>query len=142
MIREHVWARKGEIIQGRVSGNRTGRRETLIAALCNNKIIAPFIFRGTTDTITFNYWLSAHLLPNIQGSSSVIVMDNASFHKNPETQLIIEEQGHTLLFLPPYSPHLNPIEHFFGSMKKIFKNTHHIILDDILRMHYCILKFT
>jgi len=49
------------------------------------------------------------LLPNLS-QSSVIVMDNASFHKCKDMKAMIEESGHTLMYLPSYSPDLNPIE--------------------------------
>jgi len=49
----------------------------------------------------------------------VIVLDNASFHKGQDTQLLFSQQGHTLLFLPPYSPALNPIEHTWAQLKAI-----------------------
>jgi transposase len=141
MTREHVWARKGEKILGEVSGKRTDRRETLVAGLCENKIIAPITFKGTTDSVTLNCWLTDHLLPCISGKKAVIVMDNAAFHKSVETKHIIKKNRHILLFLPPYSPHLNPIERMFGSIKKHFKNTEHSIPDDILRMQSVILRF-
>ena len=50
-------------------------------------------------------------------------MDNASFHKGEETRRLIEEQGHTLLYLPPYSPDLNPIEKKWSQIKSIVKKT-------------------
>ena len=49
----------------------------------------------------------------------MIVLDNASFHKRQDTQLLFSQQGHTLLFLPPYSPDLNPIEHTWAQLKAI-----------------------
>ena len=45
--------------------------------------------------------------------------DNASFHKRQDTQLLFLKNGHTLLYLPPYSPDLNPIEHTWGQLKAI-----------------------
>jgi len=58
-----------------------------------------------------------------------IIMDNVAFHKSTEVRTIIEESGHSLLFLPPYSPQLNPIEEFFSKWKqhrKICKLKHRI----------------
>ena len=56
----------------------------------------------------------------------MIVMDNARFHKSEETREIIEDHGHQLLFLPPYSPDLNPIENYWailkGKLRKIVAN--------------------
>ena len=49
---------------------------------------------------------------------SVIVMDNATFHKGIDIQKIIEDSGHTILWLPPYTPDLNPIEQTWAWVKK------------------------
>lgn len=54
---------------------------------------------------------------------SVIVMDNAAFHKGPEMIRALEDAGHILLYLPPYSPDLNPIEKKWAQAKKLRKKT-------------------
>ena len=54
-------------------------------------------------------------------ANQIIVMDNASIHKSIKTRELIEGSGHQLLFLPPYSPDLNPIEKTFGAIKKSLK---------------------
>jgi hypothetical protein len=54
--------------------------------------------------------------------NSVIVMDNASWHFAEELGRVCDSQGVRIIYLPPYSPDLNPIEAFFGDMKKLFKN--------------------
>lgn len=56
------------------------------------------------------------LLPNLT-SGQVLILDNASFHKSVESQKLIEAAGCKLLFLPPYSPDLNPIEKYWANMK-------------------------
>jgi transposase len=50
---------------------------------------------------------------------SVVIMDNATFHKGLTMQISLETAGHTLLYLPPYSPDLNPIEHKWAAAKAI-----------------------
>jgi transposase len=142
MAREWAWGCRGELIHGTVSGKRTGKKHTLVAGLLLNKIIAPITFIGITDSEVFNSWLNQALLPEIQEKNCILVMDNAAFHKGQETIRIIENQGHTILFLPPYSPHLNPIEKIFGNMKKIYRNAEGSIQNEIERMEYSILKFT
>ncbi len=62
------------------------------------------------------------LLPSLQ-EKSVIVMDNAAFHKGKDMQQIIQDAGHILLYLPPYSPDLNPIEKKWAQAKQIRRST-------------------
>ena len=61
------------------------------------------------DNMLFNFWLANFLLPEL-GKGYVIVMDNATFHKSEKTKELIKNDGSELLFLPPYSPDLNPVE--------------------------------
>ena len=73
-------------------------------------------FEGTCDASLFNAWLKQVLIPTLV-PGQVIILDNASFHKSIETRRLIEESGCKLLFLPPYSPDLNPIEKYWAIMK-------------------------
>lgn len=82
--------------------------------------MAPFIYEGGMDTDLFNIYLEEFLLPVLK-PGQIIIMDNASFHKSIETELLIEQAGCKLLFLPPYSPELNPIEHSWASFKRYIK---------------------
>lgn len=88
----------------------------------NKNIVAPFCYQGTMDNVLFNFWLSNFLLPQI-GSGNIVIMDNAAFHKSQNTRAIIEEAGCGLVFLPPYSPDLNPIEKFWANLKKKIKHS-------------------
>jgi len=66
----------------------------------------------------FFAWLAQDLLPKLP-TTSVIAMDNASFHKRDDVRRLIEQAGHSLEFLPPYSPDLNPIEHKWAHAKAL-----------------------
>ena len=121
--REYGWAPKGEKAYGEISGKRYAR-ESFIAAKSDSKIIAPFCFTGTCNTDLFNAWLENILKPCLR-PGQVIVMDNASFHKSEKTRSIIESAKCTLLFLPPYSPDLNPIEKVWANLKKKIKQIVH-----------------
>jgi transposase len=55
-------------------------------------------------------------------AGQIVIMDNASFHKSQKTRDLIESVGCKLIFLPPYSPDLNPIEKFWANMKRWIKN--------------------
>lgn len=98
-----------------VSGLRY-ERESFIAAQVENRIIAPMVFKGTCTTQVFNAWLSAVLIPELI-PGQIVIMDNASFHKSAKTKELIESAGCKLLYLPPYSPELNPIEKTWANIK-------------------------
>jgi transposase len=67
------------------------------------------LFEFNVNANVFHGWVVQCLLPALP-SNSVVVMDNASFHKRPDIQEAIAQVGHILAYLPPYSPDLNPIE--------------------------------
>lgn len=123
MKKEYGYSLKGTRLYREVSGNRFNKRITVISALKSSfKLLAPIYFTGNTDTEAFNYWIEEHLLPAIKEQRKVIVMDNASFHKSQRTKELIENAGHQLLYLPPYSPDLNPIEKKWSHVKTKVKN--------------------
>lgn len=119
-MREYGRSVRGSQILGAVSGLRYAR-ESFIAAKIESCILAPFCYKGTCDTQLFNIWLKDFLIPELK-SGQVIIMDNAAFHKSQESQRLIEEAGCRILFLPPYSPDLNPIEVFWANFKKMVRS--------------------
>lgn len=117
-IRKFGYSKRGVKINDNKIGNRAkNTRTTVISAYSNKKFLAPFYFEGNTDTEIFLYWIKRFLCPNLQ-SNHVVIMDNASFHKSPKIRQLIESKGAKLLYLPTYSPDLNPIEHRWGSLKR------------------------
>ena len=133
--RPWAWAPKGR----KVFGERNGRsrpRTNLIAATAKGKrLFAPLLFEGNLNALIFNHYLKEQLLKQLE-PASLLIMDNASFHKTQKTRELIEESGHELLFLPPYSPDFNPIEKHFANLKKIrtYQPTDTPI-DDIVRLY-------
>lgn len=114
--REYARGFRGKEVPGEVSGKRFAR-QSVISALFNGKFFAPMCFEGTCDTSLFNTWLKEMLIPNLR-PGQVLILDNASFHKSAESQKLVENAGCKILFLPPYSPDLNPIEKYWANMKK------------------------
>ena len=119
--REYAWSQQGKLVYGEKPGRKFAR-ESFIAGLKNKQIIAPFCYQGTMNTKLFNFWLVNFLLPSAS-VGDVIVMDNAAFHKSEEIECLINEAGCKLLFLPPYSPDLNPIEKCWANLKDKIKKT-------------------
>jgi len=115
--RLEAWAKRGKKVYGDVSGNN--RKSTnLIMAWRKKKWLAPETFEGSCTAQKFMDWLKGTLLP-ILDMPSIIVMDNAAFHKKADIFECLKNEGHFFLLLPPYSPDFNPIEKAFGSIKKI-----------------------
>ena len=67
--------------------------------------------------LLFQYWVENFLLKELR-SGQVVVLDNATFHKSNKVKDLIESVGCSIIFLPPYSPDLNPIEKFWAHMKR------------------------
>lgn len=83
-------------------------------------MIAPFEYKGFTDTKIFLQWIKEHLCPALS-KGQYVILDNASFHKSKKVRELIEEVGCHLLYLPPYSPDLNPIEHAWANFKNYLR---------------------
>lgn len=113
--RSHGWALSHERVYGAVSGKRFAR-ESFIAAKCGSKVLAPLCFQGTCNTLLFDAWIEQLLIPQLR-RGQLVILDNASFHKSQRAKELIENAGCHLLFLPPYSPDLNPIEKFWAWFK-------------------------
>ena len=122
------WGKKGEVLLGKTSGKRF-LRTNIVAAQCGKNILAPMTFRGSCNTELFVTWVNQMLIPELQPGQTVI-MDNASFHKSYRIKEAIEKAGCELVFLPPYSPDLNPIEKFWANLKR-WINQHLPYMDDL-----------
>ena len=116
VFRPHGWAPKGMKVHGDIPGSKR-HRTNLIMAQRGREWLAPMVFDFSCDSIVVNSWLEEMLLPKLT-QPSVIVMDNASFHKKGDISELLEQHGHILLPLPPYSPDFNPIEESFAILKK------------------------
>lgn len=118
--KERGWGLKSKKLYEKKSGKYYARMN-IIAGLNCKKPIAPMVFSGFCNTAVFNQWVEECLIKELR-AGQVVVMDNASFHKSKKTIELIESVGCKVLFLPPYSPDLNPIEKFWANMKRFIKN--------------------
>ena len=132
-FRRYAYAPKGVRVEAKVPGHRY-RTTTLIAARLAGCFTAPLLFEGSCDTLAFNTYLSEMLCPLLD-ETHVVIMDNASFHKGSQTAALIRESGASLLFLPPYSPELNPIEKDFANIKRIRQYNAETSIDDIIKVY-------
>lgn len=114
--REYGRAARGMKIQDTKRG-RKYRRTNVIAGLWGKKHIAVQCYNHTTTSVFFEDWFEFELLGLIP-ENSLIIMDNASFHRKNHLCKIAARHGVRLLFLPPYSPDFNPIERSWANLKK------------------------
>jgi len=116
LYREHCYAKRGKNVKGYISGKKY-RKVGIVAAKMGKDILAPLQYDGTMDSSLFEAWFEQRLMCEIP-FNSVIVMDNAAFHRKRQLIRIAENYGHSVIFLPSYSPELNPIENFWAWLKR------------------------
>lgn len=92
----------------------------MVGAMSASGMKTALNFEGTMTTDVFLYFLHHFLCPLLK-AGDVVIMDNASVHKNEEVRNLIEATGAKLLYLPPYSPELNPIELAWNKIKQFLR---------------------
>lgn len=121
MPRTHGYAPKGQRCIGSHDWNAKGRIN-VIGALLAGALLSVGLTDANVDADIFNLWLKHDLIPKLP-HKSVLVMDRATFHRRSDTQAAIAEAGHTLEYLPAYSPDLNEIEHKWAEAKAYRRKT-------------------
>ena len=121
MPRTHGYAPRGYRCFGIHDWGAKGR-VNVIGALIGTELFSVGLFNCNIDSLVFRTWVTELLLPSLH-EPTVIVMDNASFHKNEITLKIIRGAGHIIEFLPAYSPDLTPIEPKWAQ-KKAYRRKH------------------
>ena len=97
------------------------RTTTVIAALRAEGIVAPLVLDGAIDGQSFLAYVGQFLAPALR-PGDVVVMDNLGSHKVAGVREAVEAAGATLLYLPPYSPDLNPVEQVFAKLKALLRS--------------------
>jgi transposase len=95
---------------------------TMLGAIGLDGLRGFLTIESATDTEVFLAFVTHQLCPNLR-PGNLVVMDNLSAHKNAAVQELIEARGADVLFLPPYSPDLNPIEKLWGKLKDIVRRS-------------------
>ena len=117
--REYGYAPRGEQVFGEIYGRKFARTN-LIAAQIDGKAIAPMYYGWNTDAGIVEFWFEERLMPLLP-PGSVVIMDNASFHRKGILRQIASRYHVMVLFLPPYSPEYNPIEKLWANIKSWLK---------------------
>lgn len=115
MARPRGRCRRGERLIGKVPHGHW-KVTPSVAGLKRNPVIAPFVIGRPMNSAIFKAYLEQCLVSALR-DDDIVVMDNLSSHKGEEVREIVHAAGATLLYLPPYSPDLNPIEQAFSKLK-------------------------
>ena len=136
MVRRYGWGPRGERLIGHAPHGHW-KTTTFVAARRHNRIVAPMTIDCPMNGAIFQAYVEQSLVRDLS-SGDVVVMDNLSSHKSDAVREAIEEAGAELLFLPPYSPDLNPIEQVFAKIKhwlrRAEKRTIETLHDEIGRL--------
>jgi len=93
---------------------------TFIAALRHDRVEAPLVIDGPINGAIFTAYVEQALAPTLR-PGDVVILDNLGSHKGKAARQAIRDKGAHLLFLPPYSPDLNPIEQLFAKLKHLMR---------------------
>ncbi len=115
----YAWSRRGDRARCSVPHNR-GKNTTLLASMTSEGMGPCLAVVGSTTAAVFEAYVGQALAPALR-PGQVVVLDNLGAHKGERARELIEERGCELLFLPPYSPDLNPIEEAFSKVKGLLR---------------------
>ena len=113
------WAPRGEKLVARAPFGKW-RTLTFVAALRHDRIDAPCVLDGPINGQSFTAWVEQFLVPTLT-PGDIVIMDNLGSHKGQAVRKAIRAAGARLLFLPPYSPDLNPIKQVFAKLKLLLR---------------------
>ena len=119
MTRTHGRCRRGERLCAKVPHGHW-KTLTFLAALRHDRIDAPAVFDGPINGRSFLAYVEQFLIPTLK-PGDVVILDNLGSHKGEAVRKAIRAAGAKLLFLPPYSPDLNPIEQVFAKLKALLR---------------------
>jgi transposase len=119
MTRSHGRAPRGQRLRAKVPHGRW-RTLTFLAALRHDRIDAPCVVDGPINGRIFLAYVEQFLVPTLK-PGDIVIMDNLGSHKGLAVRRAIRAAGAKLLFLPPYSPDLNPIEQVFAKLKTLLR---------------------
>jgi len=119
MARRYGRAPRGERVIASVPHGHW-KTSTFVAGLRDDAITAPLVIDGAMNGETFRAYIEQFLAPTL-AHGDIVIMDNLPSHKVAGVREAIEARGATLIYLPPYSPDLNPIEQAFAKLKALLR---------------------
>lgn len=119
MIRTHGWGPRGQRVRDKTPHGHW-KTLTFLAALRHDRIDAPCVMDGPVNGRCFQAYIEQALVPTL-APGDVVILDNLGSHKGEAVRRAIRKAGAHLLFLPPYSPDLNPIEQVFAKLKTLLR---------------------
>jgi len=119
MTRLRGRARCGKRLKARAPFGKWGT-QTFIAGLRHDALTAPWVIPGAMDRVAFDTYVETQLAPTLR-PGDVVILDNLSVHKSAKAEAVVRAQGAWMLFLPQYSPDLNPIEMAFSKLKALMR---------------------
>lgn len=119
MVRTHGRAPRGERLVCAVPAGHW-HTTTFLCGLRHDGLVAPLVLDCAVNGATFLAYVEQMLAPTL-GPGDLVVLDNLSSHKVAGVREAVEARGATLLYLPPYSPDLNPIEQVFSKLKRLLR---------------------
>jgi len=125
------WGPKGERLIGKAPQGRW-RTLTFLAALRCDRITAPCVFDGPINGLKFLAYVEQILVPTLL-PGDIVILDNLGSHKGSGVRKAIRAAGARILFLPPYSPDLNPIEQVFAKLKHLLRRACERTVEDTWR---------
>jgi len=119
MTRSHGWARRGQRLVDKTPHGHWNTT-TFLAALRHDRIDAPWLLDGPINSELFLTYVERVLVPTL-APGDVVILDNLGSHKSKAVRKAIRAVGARLIFLPKYSPDLNPIEQVFAKLKTLLR---------------------
>ena len=119
MVRRYGWGPKGERLMD-AAPHGHWKTTTFLAGLRSTGIVAPLVLDGPMTGEAFRAYVEQFLAPTLS-PGDVVVLDNLAAHKVAGVREAIAAAGASILYLPPYSPDLNPIEQMFAKLKTLLR---------------------
>lgn len=131
MTRTHGWTRRGKKLIAKAPHGHW-KTTTFVAALRCDEITAPCVLDGPINGDSFLAYVEQILAPTLK-QGDIIVMDNLGSHKSDAVDKAIRAKGARRVFLPKYSPDLNPIEQVFSKLKRLLRKAEERTVDALWR---------